>query len=46
MSVPLLVDRNLSVEWVAELAKHGWFAVLRCDEPTAPVAEADWSALR
>lgn len=27
MSVPLVVDMNLSVEWVAELAAHGWFAV-------------------
>jgi predicted nuclease of predicted toxin-antitoxin system len=27
MSVQLLVDMNLSVEWVAELAKHGWSAV-------------------
>ncbi len=27
MSVPLLVDMNLSVEWVAELAAHGWSAV-------------------
>ena len=27
MSVPLVVDMNLSVEWVAELAKHGWTAV-------------------
>ncbi len=27
MSVPLLVDMNLSVEWVAELARHGWSAV-------------------
>lgn len=27
MSVPLVIDMNLSVEWVAELAKHGWSAV-------------------
>ena len=27
MSVPLVVDMNLSVEWVAELAAHGWSAV-------------------
>src|SRR5215468_5942159 len=27
MSVPLVVDMNLSVEWVAELARHGWSAV-------------------
>ncbi len=27
MSVRLLVDMNLSVEWVAELARHGWSAV-------------------
>jgi predicted nuclease of predicted toxin-antitoxin system len=27
MSVRLLVDMNLSVEWVAELAQHGWSAV-------------------
>ena len=27
MSVPLVVDMNLSVEWIAELAKHGWTAV-------------------
>ena len=26
MSVQLLVDMNLSVEWVAELAKYGWSA--------------------
>jgi predicted nuclease of predicted toxin-antitoxin system len=27
MSVQLVVDMNLSVEWVAELAGHGWSAV-------------------
>jgi predicted nuclease of predicted toxin-antitoxin system len=27
MSVRLVVDMNLSVEWVAELARHGWTAV-------------------
>jgi predicted nuclease of predicted toxin-antitoxin system len=27
MSVPLVVDMNLTVEWVAELARHGWSAV-------------------
>jgi predicted nuclease of predicted toxin-antitoxin system len=27
MSVALVVDMNLSVEWVAALAKHGWSAV-------------------
>ena len=27
MSVPLVIDMNLSVEWVAELAKQGWSAV-------------------
>jgi predicted nuclease of predicted toxin-antitoxin system len=27
MSVSLVVDMNLSVEWVAELASHGWSAV-------------------
>src|SRR5262249_56746495 len=27
MSVQLVVDMNLSVEWVAELAQHGWSAV-------------------
>jgi len=27
MSVKLVVDMNLSVEWVAELARHGWSAV-------------------
>lgn len=27
MSVRLLLDMNLSVEWVAELAQHGWSAV-------------------
>ncbi len=27
MSVKLLIDMNLSVEWVAELAPHGWAAV-------------------
>src|SRR5947208_4092467 len=27
MSVSLVVDMNRSVEWVAELAKHGWSAV-------------------
>jgi predicted nuclease of predicted toxin-antitoxin system len=27
MSVQLLVDMNLSAEWVAELARHGWSAV-------------------
>lgn len=27
MSVQLLIDMNLSVEWVAELASHGWSAL-------------------
>jgi len=27
MSVKLLVDMNLSVEWVTELTTHGWVAV-------------------
>jgi predicted nuclease of predicted toxin-antitoxin system len=27
MSVQLVIDMNLSVEWVAELARHGWTAV-------------------
>jgi len=27
MSVQLVVDMNLSVEWIAELAAHGWSAV-------------------
>jgi len=27
MSVQLVIDMNLSVEWVAELAEHGWSAV-------------------
>ena len=27
MSVQLVVDMNLSVEWVTELAQHGWSAI-------------------
>lgn len=27
MSVRLVIDMNLSAEWVAELAQHGWTAV-------------------
>ena len=27
MSVQLVIDMNLSVEWVTELASHGWSAV-------------------
>jgi predicted nuclease of predicted toxin-antitoxin system len=27
MSVRLVIDMNLSVEWIAELARHGWSAV-------------------
>src|SRR5947209_14873925 len=27
MSVQLVIEMNLSVEWVAELASHGWSAV-------------------
>jgi predicted nuclease of predicted toxin-antitoxin system len=27
MSVQLVIDMNLSAEWVAELTKHGWAAV-------------------
>lgn len=27
MSVTILIDMNLSIEWVAELAQHGWTAV-------------------
>jgi predicted nuclease of predicted toxin-antitoxin system len=30
MSVQLVVDMNLSVEWVTELAQHGWSAVHWC----------------
>lgn len=30
MSLQLVVDMNLSVEWVAELARHGWSAVHWC----------------
>ncbi len=27
MSLRIIIDMNLSVEWVAELAQHGWLAV-------------------
>ena len=27
MTIPLIIDMNLSVEWVDELAAHGWSAV-------------------
>jgi predicted nuclease of predicted toxin-antitoxin system len=27
MSVQLIIDMNLSMEWVSELAKHGWPAI-------------------
>jgi predicted nuclease of predicted toxin-antitoxin system len=27
MTVQLVIDMNLSVDWVAELARHGWSAV-------------------
>ena len=27
MSVQLVIDMNLSVEWVAEVARHGWSGV-------------------
>ncbi len=27
MSVQLVIDMNLSVEWIAELGQHGWSAV-------------------
>src|SRR5437867_6219962 len=27
MSVQLVIDMNLSVEWITELAQHGWSAV-------------------
>jgi predicted nuclease of predicted toxin-antitoxin system len=27
MSAKLVIDMNLSVEWVAELAQHGWSAI-------------------
>ena len=27
MSVTILIDMNLSPEWIAELARHGWAAV-------------------
>ena len=27
MSVQRVMDMNLSVDWVAELARHGWSAV-------------------
>lgn len=30
MSVQFVVDMNLSVEWIAELAKNGWPAVHWC----------------
>jgi predicted nuclease of predicted toxin-antitoxin system len=37
MSVQLLIDMNLSVEWVAELASHGWSTVhwFTVGDPTA-----------
>lgn len=41
MSVSLVIDMNLSVEWVAELARHGWSAVhwSMVGDPTATDAE-------
>jgi len=27
MSVQLVIDMDLSVEWIAELAQHGWHVV-------------------
>jgi hypothetical protein len=27
MSVKLVIDMNMSPEWVAELGRHGWSAV-------------------
>lgn len=27
MSVPLVIDMNLSVDWVTELANHGWSVI-------------------
>jgi predicted nuclease of predicted toxin-antitoxin system len=27
MSVSIVIDMNLSVEWVTELTRHGWSAV-------------------
>jgi len=37
MSVQLVIDMNLSVEWVDELVKHGWSAVhwTRVGDPRA-----------
>lgn len=40
MSIRVLVDMNLSVQWVAALAEHGWHAVhwSQVGQPTAPDA--------
>lgn len=27
MTVPIVIDMNLSVEWVSELTEHGWTAI-------------------
>jgi predicted nuclease of predicted toxin-antitoxin system len=41
MSVQLVVDMNLSVDWVAELTSHGWVAVhwSTVGDPTAEDSE-------
>ena len=46
MSVPLVIDMNLSPEWVSELAAHGWSAVhwSTVGNPTAEDAVImDWA---
>jgi predicted nuclease of predicted toxin-antitoxin system len=46
MSVRLVIDMNLSVEWVAALAQAGWFAVhwSNVGDPRAPdSAIMDWA---
>lgn len=46
MSVQLVVDMNLSVEWVAEFAKNGWSAVhwSTVGDPSAEdTAILDWA---
>ena len=47
MSVQLVVDMNLSVEWVAELARHEWPAVhwSTVGDPRAEDSAMTWRAL-
>ncbi len=46
MTVPVVIDMSLSMEWVAELRKHGWTEIhwATVGDPSAPDSVImDWA---